>query len=70
MTETGVPIAAGVKNLKLKFAGEDAMLFNGVSLSFRKGEKTMLIGPSGSGTSTILQGLSRFITASVEVPLK
>lgn len=63
-------IAAGVTNLKLKFSGEDALLFKGVSLSFRKGEKVLLLGPSGCGKSTLLQVLSGLIPGSVEVPMK
>ena len=62
-------IAAGVANLKLKFAGEDALLFRGVSLSFRKGEHTLLLGPSGCGKSTLLQVLSGLIPGSIEVPM-
>ncbi|WHY19713.1 ATP-binding cassette domain-containing protein [Paenibacillus sp. G2S3] len=69
MTEPGVPIAAGVKNLKLKFAGEDSLLFKGVSLSFHQGEKTLLLGPSGCGKSTLLQVLSGLIPGSIEVPM-
>lgn len=62
-------IAAGVTNLKLKFAGEDALLFRGVSLSFRRGEKTLLLGPSGCGKSTLLQVLSGLIPGSIDVPM-
>ncbi len=65
----GDAIAAAVSNLKLKFAGEDALLFRGVSLSFRKGEHTLLLGPSGCGKSTLLQVLSGLIPGSVEVPM-
>jgi len=62
-------VAAAVRNLKLKFAGEDALLFRGVSLSFRKGEHTLLLGPSGCGKSTLLQVLSGLIPRSVDVPM-
>lgn len=62
-------IAAGVTNLKLKFAGEDALLFRGVSLAFRRGEKTLLLGPSGCGKSTLLQVLSGLIPGSIEAPM-
>jgi len=62
-------IATGVTNLKLKFAGEDALLFKGVSLSFRRGEHTLLLGPSGCGKSTLLQVLSGLIPGSIEVPM-
>jgi len=55
--------------LKLKFAGEDALLFQGVSLAFRKGEHTLLLGPSGCGKSTLLQVLSGLIPRSIEVPM-
>lgn len=62
-------IAASVSNLKLKFAGEDALLFQGVTLSFRQGEHTLLLGPSGCGKSTLLQVLSGLIPGSIEVPM-
>lgn len=63
-------IMASVSNLKLKFTGEDALLFKGVSLSFRQGEKVLLLGPSGCGKSTLLQVLSGLIPGSIEVPMK
>lgn len=63
-------IATSVSNLKLKFAGENALLFQGVSLSFCKGEKVLLLGPSGCGKSTLLQVLSGLIPGSIEVPMK
>ncbi|WP_372633046.1 ABC transporter ATP-binding protein [Cohnella sp.] len=62
-------VAAAVSNLKLKFAGEDALLFQGVSLSFRKGEHTLLLGPSGCGKSTLLQVMSGLIPGLIEVPM-
>jgi len=62
-------VATSVTNLKLKFAGEDALLFRGVSLAFRRGEKTLLLGPSGCGKSTLLQVLSGIIPGSIDVPM-
>lgn len=62
-------VATSVTNLKLKFAGEDALLFKGVSLAFRRGEKTLLLGPSGCGKSTLLQVLSGIIPGSIDVPM-
>lgn len=68
----GLPpdLAAGVSNLRLKFPGEQELLFQGLSLSVRKGEKLLLLGPSGCGKSTLLQVLSGMIPRSVEVPMK
>ncbi|MNW28952.1 putative HMP/thiamine import ATP-binding protein YkoD [compost metagenome] len=63
-------IAAGVSNLRLKFPGEQELLFRGLSLSVRKGEKLLLLGPSGCGKSTLLQVLSGMIPRSIEVPMK
>lgn len=63
-------IAAGVSNLRLKFPGEQELLFQGLSLSVHKGEKLLLLGPSGCGKSTLLQVLSGLIPRSVEVPMK
>lgn len=62
--------ALNVTNLKLKFPGEQALIFNNLSLAVPKGQKVLLLGPSGCGKSTLLQVLSGIIPDSVEVPLK
>ncbi|WP_337995003.1 ABC transporter ATP-binding protein [Paenibacillus thermotolerans] len=46
------------------------MIFKGLSLSFRRGEKTLLLGPSGCGKSTLLQVLSGIVPHTVELPMK
>jgi energy-coupling factor transporter ATP-binding protein EcfA2 len=63
-------IATGFTNLRLKYPGEDGLLFKGLSLSVRQGEKVLLLGPSGCGKSTILQVLSGLVPRSVELPMK
>lgn len=62
--------AVSVTNLRCKFPGEKALVFQGLSLSVRQGEKVLLLGPSGSGKSTLLQILSGLIPRSVEIPMK
>lgn len=62
--------ATSVKHLRLKFPGDDDLLFKDINLSFQKGEKVLLLGPSGCGKSTLLQVLSGIIPHSVEVPIK
>ncbi|WP_405143197.1 ABC transporter ATP-binding protein [Paenibacillus sp. FSL H7-0942] len=62
--------AVRVTNLRCKFPGEKALVFQGLSLSVRQGEKVLLLGPSGSGKSTLLQILSGLIPRSVEIPMK
>jgi energy-coupling factor transport system ATP-binding protein len=64
------PEVAAVDNLRLKFPGEPELVFQGLSLSIRRGEKVLLLGPSGCGKSTLLQVLSGIIPRAVEVPLK
>ncbi|TMN20918.1 ABC transporter ATP-binding protein [Lentibacillus cibarius] len=59
-----------VENLRLKFPGDESLLFKDLSVSFQKGEKVLLLGPSGCGKSTLLQLLSGLIPNSYEVPLK
>ncbi|MCL6459584.1 MAG: ATP-binding cassette domain-containing protein [Gorillibacterium sp.] len=63
-------VAAAVSNLRLKFPGEDTLVFQGLSFSIRQGEKVLLLGPSGCGKSTLLQVLSGIIPRAVEVPMK
>ncbi len=62
--------AAGFTNLRLKYPGEDSLLFKGLSLSIPRGEKVLLLGPSGCGKSTILQVLSGVVPQSIELPMK
>ncbi|SDM29047.1 ABC transporter ATP-binding protein [Sediminibacillus halophilus] len=61
---------SSVKNLRLKFPGNDSLLFKDFSISFQQGEKVLLLGPSGSGKSTLLQVLAGLIPQSIDVPLK
>lgn len=59
-----------VKGLRLKFPGEDRLMFKDVSFAAEKGEKVLLLGPSGCGKSTLLQVLSGMIPNAMEVPMK
>ncbi|MEK4272444.1 ABC transporter ATP-binding protein [Paenibacillus sp. FSL R7-0026] len=70
MNGEGNSQAVSVTNLRCKFPGEKALVFQGLSLSVRQGEKVLLLGPSGSGKSTLLQILSGLIPCSVEIPMK
>ncbi|ETT33241.1 cobalt ABC transporter ATP-binding protein [Paenibacillus sp. FSL R5-192] len=70
MNGEGNSQAVSVTNLRCKFPGEEALVFQGLSLSVRQGEKVLLLGPSGSGKSTLLQILSGLIPRSVEIPMK
>jgi energy-coupling factor transporter ATP-binding protein EcfA2 len=60
----------GVTHLRLKYPGEQGLLFKEFSLSVRLGEKLLLLGPSGSGKSTLLQVLSGLVPQAVELPMK
>lgn len=60
----------GVTHLRLKYPGEQKLLFWDFSLSVRSGEKLLLLGPSGSGKSTLLQVLSGLVPQAVELPMK
>ena len=70
MNGEGNSQAVSVTNLRCKFPGEKALVFQGLSLSVLQGEKVLLLGPSGSGKSTLLQILSGLIPRSVEIPMK
>jgi energy-coupling factor transport system ATP-binding protein len=62
--------SAFVDQLRLKFPGDDALLFKDLTLSFKKGEKVLILGPSGCGKSTLLQAISGLIPKTIEVPMK
>ncbi|MEE3952079.1 ABC transporter ATP-binding protein [Peribacillus frigoritolerans] len=59
-----------IEKLRMKFPGDESLIFKDLSLSFDQGEKVLLLGPSGCGKSTLLQVLSGLIPNSIEVPMK
>ncbi|MGM1048685.1 MAG: ABC transporter ATP-binding protein [Bacillota bacterium] len=65
-----VPFSLYVEGLRLKFPGEDRLVFKDLSFAAKKGEKVLLLGPSGCGKSTLLQVLSGMIPHAIEVPMK
>lgn len=62
--------AVMVEGLRLKFPGEQSLMFQNLSFAANPGEKVLLLGPSGCGKSTLLQVLSGMIPRAVEVPMK
>lgn len=62
--------AVCVEGLRLKYPGEDRLMFKDLSFSAARGEKVLLLGPSGCGKSTLLQVLSGMIPRATEVPMK
>ncbi|MGG4267198.1 ABC transporter ATP-binding protein [Peribacillus simplex] len=59
-----------VEKLRMKYPGDEPLIFKDLSLSFDQGEKVLLLGPSGCGKSTLLQVFSGLIPNSIEVPMK
>lgn len=59
-----------MKGLRLKYPGEERLMFKDLSFSAARGEKVLLLGPSGCGKSTLLQVLSGMIPRATEVPMK
>jgi len=68
--ETSRELAVCVEGLRLKYPGEDRLMFKDLSFSAARGEKVLLLGPSGCGKSTLLQVLSGMIPRATEVPMK
>lgn len=62
--------AAEIRELRLKFPGEDRFVFKDLDFSVRRGEHVLLLGPSGCGKSTLLQVLSGIIPDLVEIPMR
>ena len=59
-----------VQNLRLKYPGEDGLIFSHLSLTIHKGDKLLLLGPSGCGKSTLLQVLSGLVPQVIPLPMK
>lgn len=62
--------AGEVRDLRLKFPGEETFVFKDLTFRVERGEKLLLLGPSGSGKSTLLQVLSGMIPELVDVPMR
>ncbi|MDQ0416419.1 energy-coupling factor transport system ATP-binding protein [Croceifilum oryzae] len=60
----------GVHKLRLKFPGDESLLFRDCDFQYQKGEKILFLGPSGCGKSTLLQVLAGLIPHAIDVPMK
>ncbi|MCM3749418.1 energy-coupling factor ABC transporter ATP-binding protein [Paenibacillus pasadenensis] len=71
MTAAASPVAVMAERLRLKYPGEQSpLLFQGLNVTIRHGEKVLLLGPSGCGKSTLLQVLGGLAPAAIPIPLK
>lgn len=59
-----------VKNLRLKYPGEEEKIFDGIDFEIKDKEKVLLLGPSGSGKSTLLNVLSGIVPDLIDLPMK
>lgn len=58
------------KNLSVQFFGRDVPVLSDITLSFRQGERVLILGPSGCGKSTLIQTLSGVIPHAVDAMIK
>lgn len=49
-----------IRLMNVKFSYEDNVVLENVSLEFKKGEKYLIVGPSGGGKSTLLRLLRKY----------
>ncbi|MDR0697057.1 MAG: ABC transporter ATP-binding protein/permease [Christensenellaceae bacterium] len=50
------------KNVSFEYANDDRLILNNINLEFKKNEKYLVLGKSGSGKSTILKLIANYFT--------
>ena len=55
------PVTVCLEDVSARYAGEDRLALEGVSLRLAPGARTALVGPSGAGKTTVVNLLLRFL---------
>ncbi|MGH9399573.1 MAG: ATP-binding cassette domain-containing protein, partial [Thermoanaerobaculia bacterium] len=59
--------ALSVRNLNVRYEGQQRPVLDGVSLDLEEGRIGIVIGPNGSGKSTLLKAILGLVPAGGEV---
>ena len=59
----GSELAVNIENLGFHYPGNDGVIFSGLNLQVRKGDRFGLFGPNGAGKTTLLSLMTGLLTA-------
>ncbi|HEX3385080.1 MAG TPA: ATP-binding cassette domain-containing protein, partial [Mucilaginibacter sp.] len=60
--EVNTPLAVNISNLGFHYQDQDSVVFSGLNLQIKKGERFGLFGPNGAGKTTLLSLTAGLLT--------